>query len=297
MVEIKSKDNMVHRRLQEMKAIVEEFREFLGENSLKIRTVDNYVFDVKYFLEWLEKLGEDLSLSRLHPVQMERYVRELKEEYSVPTVNRKISSLNRFGEWAHDRKHMRSFKKMEMIKSDKKIDGPAVDYLTQNQRKEFENHLRNSKELRDLALYKLILATGATPDEIKALKVKDFPSGSATIVIGTGKKQRRLPLKPEESLIIERHVRAENPKRDPEGFVFEGAGKGKPLSTPSVYKAFKKHSDHMSFSVTPHILRNTFVLLLLKRGVPFVKIHEYIGGGTLEKTMRYQKLFQTINDI
>lgn len=80
--------------------LLEQFRQYLLSQNINPGTVGNYVSDINHFLGWLEGIG--LELDHISSDHIHSYRRHLLEELSAPitTVNRRLTSLRRFGDWA-----------------------------------------------------------------------------------------------------------------------------------------------------------------------------------------------------
>src|SRR3989344_1268282 len=85
---------------------LKDFKNFLFESNSSHLTIKNYIIDVKQFLIWTKQVlgaeNEQSLLSSIRPDLVEEYKKRLTTEagFSPATVNRKLSSLRRYLNWA-----------------------------------------------------------------------------------------------------------------------------------------------------------------------------------------------------
>lgn len=78
--------------------IIKSFKEFLTTQGASLRTQKGYVFDLQYFLNWLNKRGilvEDISHK-----EIKSYIKLLEDQQkSIATINRHLSTLRVFSQF------------------------------------------------------------------------------------------------------------------------------------------------------------------------------------------------------
>lgn len=158
------------------------------------------------------------------------------------------------------------------------------------------------KGRRDHAMLVLLYDTAARVQEIIDVAVRDIRlEPPATIVLhGKGRKSRLVPISGKTASIVERYLK--------ERGCFGGTGvldfpvftnnrKGK-LSRAGVAHILKKyvqsmgldHGHHAPHSVSPHSLRHSKAVHLLRSGVPLIYIRDILGHASVTTTEIYAKV-------
>lgn len=147
---------------------------------------------------------------------------------------------------------------------------------------------------RDQALLIVATQTGLRVSELIGLRRKDVVLGTGAHVRcqGKGRKERCTPLREEASMIIEAWLR-ERPTES-QAVVFPN-GRGSPLSRDAVERLVTRHCRTAQRScpslkrkrVTPHVLRHTAAMELLRHGIDRSIIALWLGHETMETTQMY----------
>ena len=153
---------------------------------------------------------------------------------------------------------------------------------------------------RDYAMFALMFNTGARVQEIVDLRARDvrLESPCQVRLLGKGNKVRTCPIWPRtaqllKDLISRRHNGSDDAADQPI-FVNE---RGSPLSRFGVRYLLQKHvataartvPSLATKSIHPHSLRHTTAIHLLKAGVDFATISQWLGHASLNTTMRYAR--------
>ncbi len=152
-----------------------------------------------------------------------------------------------------------------------------------------------SQGKRDYALLLFMYNTGARADEIAQVTISDLSfDGSAFVrILGKGNRERYCPL---WSVTIET-LRCFVDARDSNDFVFLNRRK-QPLTRFGVYflvercaaKASQKVPSLCRKKVTPHIIRHTSAVHLLRAGVDINTIRAWLGHVSLDTTHIYAEV-------
>jgi integrase/recombinase XerD len=147
---------------------------------------------------------------------------------------------------------------------------------------------------RDHALMVLAVQTGLRVSELIALRRQDIQLGPGAHVAcrGKGRKARSTPLTRPTARTLDAWLQ-ELPT-DPDAPVFPGPH-GRPLSRDAIRRAVSRHSrvaqEHCptlrSKRVTPHTLRHTCAMSLLRAGVDLSTIALWLGHEGIETTQIY----------
>lgn len=147
---------------------------------------------------------------------------------------------------------------------------------------------------RDRALLLLMVQTGLRVSEATALRRQDVTLGSGANVrcLGKGRKLRCTPLRREVIRVLEAWLHERPP--NPEAPLFPSS-RGRPISVDAVERLVVKHvaaarkrcPSLRSKHVTPHTLRHTAAMDLLRRGVGRTIIALWLGHESIETTQMY----------
>jgi site-specific recombinase XerD len=153
---------------------------------------------------------------------------------------------------------------------------------------------------RDYALFALMFNTGARVQEVVSLRRRDIRLETPCQVrfLGKGNKVRLCPLWPVTAKLLRKLIDNVRPATgDPaDAFVFTNA-RGRPLTRFGVRYLLRKHVTAAGRAVPslrdkrihPHSLRHGTAIALLKSGVDFATISQWLGHASLNTTMRYAR--------
>ncbi|MEK6841839.1 MAG: site-specific tyrosine recombinase/integron integrase [Nanoarchaeota archaeon] len=254
---------------------IEEFLEKI-ETELKIskaspHTIKNYVRANKEFLDFIQKLPEDVS-----DEDLKKYLAKISHKASMSIILFLSAIRYSFSNILGKDPTLR----IKRPKREKRI--PSV--LTKDEVKKLLNSAENKKSKLMLSL---IYACGFRVSELVNLKVNDLApaEGIGYVKQGKGKKDRvfNLPLNLNKLLIKQ----MENQKKSNQEFLFSGP-KGK-LSERNIQKIIKKVAEKAGIKkeVHPHTLRHSFATHLLENNVDIRKIQELLGHADLSTTQIY----------
>jgi integrase/recombinase XerD len=177
-----------------------------------------------------------------------------------------------------------------------------VDYLDVHEMEKLLGNIdQNSSDgRRDHTLFSLMLNTGARVQEILNLRVSDIRLEAPHLVrlVGKGNKVRVCPIWPRTAKRLVALI-ATLPTDDGDAgqrHLFRNRA-GAPLTRFGVRYLLRKHLPKRTSAaaagserqVHPHLLRHTTAVCLLKSGVDFAMISQWLGHSSLKVTMRYAK--------
>jgi site-specific recombinase XerD len=156
---------------------------------------------------------------------------------------------------------------------------------------------------RDHALLLTLVQTGLRVSELIGLNCGDIHLGTGAHLqcTGKGRKQRTTPLSPHSVAVLrvwlkERHGQAHEP-------LFP-TSRGKPLSPDAVAWLVNKHAGTAKHScpsmanktVTPHVLRHTAAMTLLRSGTDAIVVALWLGHESVETTNIYTHADPTLKE-
>jgi site-specific recombinase XerD len=168
---------------------------------------------------------------------------------------------------------------------------------------EIARFLAAASSSRDRALLGVLIGCGLRAAEVASLDARDVvkgPDGRAALYVrrGKGRKDRVVPLGKDVERPIRKYLaEAERPDGD-SGPLFRSHDRGaqgresRRISTRSVGLIVAKAAANVDTSVSPHSLRHSFALRVLRRGGSAVAVARLLGHANLTTTQRYCDHFE-----
>jgi len=239
-------------------------------------TCKAYENDLKQYLQYLKITDKGLFDNK-------NFVNFLFERgLAKSTINRKLTSINNFLEWASKNDNDKTFFKYESLKTDKKL----PDILTSNYINNLINDLpiNNSKDVRNKAIVELLYSSGLRVSELVNIKLEDVKENKSLRVIGKGRKVRILPMTDQAYKIINlwtNKFRINFLKDKNNKYLFLGV-RGNQLTDREVRRIVK-----LSTGTFPHNLRHTFATHILDGGADLRVVQELLGHSDPSTTQIY----------
>ena len=153
---------------------------------------------------------------------------------------------------------------------------------------------------RDYALFALMFNTGARVQEALDLRRRDvrLEAPPQVRLHGKGNKVRLCPIWPVTAKLLEAYIRElPSPEGDPADALLFTNARGGPLTRFGVRYLLRRYVDAAAKqspgmrdkSNHPHSLRHSTAIALLKSGVDFATISQWLGHAGLNTTMRYAR--------
>ncbi len=267
-----------------------DFALFLEEASRSSVTIKNYLCDLKYFAKWFElHTSQKFSPKEITPTSLRDYKHYLSEVLLLKpkTVNRKLSSLKSFLNWASSEELIpehRTPRVPQPIREEKV--GPQ--WLDRSSQHALVRIVEQGKNQRDISIIKLLLNTGLRVSELCSLMWSDINittrKGRLIVRSGQGGKRREIPLNQDTRKVLKDLGYRQNKGKKEAIFM----GQRGPMTPRGVESMFRKYVAHTELSeVTPHKLRHTFCKNLIDAGVSLEKVAMLAGHENLETTRRY----------
>jgi len=159
---------------------------------------------------------------------------------------------------------------------------------------EIKTLIDSIKNIKHRTVVMLLYSTGMRLSEIAALKITDIDSQNMRIKVvqGKGAKDRFTIL----SEAVLQELRAYYIIYKPAIYLFNGSGKGRPISHRSIQHLVQKalaQAGLDSKHYTVHTIRHSFATHLVDHGTDLHTVKELLGHSTLQTTMRYMHLTTT----
>ena len=183
----------------------------------------------------------------------------------------------------------------------KRTQHKTVDYLEENEMQALLDSvdLNSRTGVRDNALLLLLYNTGARVSEIVGLKVADLPlKGTAQIkLLGKGNKYRSCPLWPETVEALQDYLKQRTAKDPTDHQLFLNSN-GAPITRFGVRHIMGKYATTAKSqcpsiaakTVTPHTIRHTTAMHLLRSGNDVNMVSYWLGHADINTTHIYVEI-------
>ncbi len=293
------------------RSVVGFFQEYLPAlRGMSRHTIQSYRDGMVLFLQFTAtdcgRPVESLEIADITADRVGRFLAflETARNNSVTTRNARLAALHTFARFlvAGNPEHMSALQQVLGIPFKRGACSAPVEYL---EKAEIEILLAGIDRStpsgrRDYAMFALMFNTGARVQEILNLRVRDvrLESPFQVRLAGKGKKSRVCPIWPRtaqllKDLIQKQHAGVES-LADQTIFLNE---RGLPMTRFGVRYLLQKYVAAGTAAaptlagkrIHPHSLRHTTAIHLLKAGVDFATISQWLGHASLNTTMRYAR--------
>lgn len=291
------------------RSIYQFFQDFLpAQRGTSLHTIRSYRDTVLLFLRYLARDSarriETLKLVDLTPERVLRFLAYLERERhnSIATRNVRLAAIHTFARFliGYHPEQIATLQRILAIPFKRGTKKAPIDYLDSREVEALLTSVdrTSSAGQRDYALFALMFNTGARVQEILNLKARDvrFVPPHQVRLVGKGNKERVCPIWPRTATLLHELI-AERAESDPADTRLFLNRHGEPLTRFGVRYLLRKYlpsrlSDGGSGTgklIHPHSLRHTTAVFLLKAGVDFAMISQWLGHATLATTMRYAR--------
>lgn len=245
-------------------------------NSIELRMLNrNLVSD---FLDWLEA----------------------QRRVSVTTRNQRLAAMKAFAHYVQYRnpEYLENCTDIITMRP-KKHEKPVIPFLTEDELKALLAQPDPSTRhgLRDLTLLSLLYDSGARVQEITDLQLKDIRLTNPAMVTltGKGRKARQVPLMKETCTLLDTYIRNFDLNSEPLTAPLFFNKKGEALSRYGITYILKKYVskaelDGSARKISPHGLRHTKAMHLLRAGVNMIYIRDFLGHVDISTTEVYARI-------
>ncbi len=270
-----------------------------GQGETNTNTIVAYRNDLNQARVYLTRLHieEWQDVSREH---IALYMLEMREamSYRPTTIARKLASLKTFFRYLHNSGKI-AVDPIEGM-SAPRIQKEPPQVLSQEQVSSLfcQVSVDSPAGIRDLAMLRLLYATGMRVSELVALNLDDLDMQQAHVVCpgrsGTHRHERTLPL---SDLAVEplRVYLADARHRlilhHPDELALFVNHHGERLTRQGFWLIIKGYARQAGITtITPHMLRHSFAIVMLQNGMELRSVQELLGHAHLATTQVYCQL-------
>lgn len=225
---------------------------------------------------------------------------EVQRKVSVTTRNQRLAAMKAFAHYVQYRnpEYLENCTDIIAIRP-KKHEKPVIPFLTEEELKALlaQPDPSTRRGLRDLTLLSLLYDSGARVQEITDLKLKDIRLTNPAMVTltGKGRKARQVPLMKETCKLLDAYIRNFNLNSEPLTSPLFFNQKGQALSRYGITYILKKYVsqaelDSDTRKISPHVLRHTKAMHLLRAGVNMIYIRDFLGHVDISTTEVYARI-------
>lgn len=225
---------------------------------------------------------------------------EAQRKVSVTTRNQRLAAMKAFAHYVQYRnpEYLENCTDIIAMRP-KKHEKPVIPFLTEEELKALLTQPDPSTRhgLRDLTLLSLLYDSGARVQEITDLKLKDIrlTNPAMATLTGKGRKARQVPLMKETCELLDAYIRNFNLNSEPLTSPLFFNQKGQALSRYGITYILKKYVsqaelDSDTRKISPHVLRHTKAMHLLRAGVNMIYIRDFLGHVDISTTEVYARI-------
>jgi site-specific recombinase XerD len=258
------------------------FRRALKRKNYSSCTVRDYMSTLKQFVLWV-----DCPIEKVDRRKILAFIDTLLDRRLNPkTINCYLDSI-------------RSFYKYLKEEEEIEIENPVRSGYMLRLPKPLPRFLRDEeagklfkmiKNVRDKAIFYLMLRCGLRVAETADLKLDDLDLRRGTIIVRTGKgaKGRMVYMSADAHSAVIDYLRVRQAGRTKAFFLVDkGALRGKPISVRGIQKKMELYVKESGLRTSCHELRHTMATQLLNAGADLTVIQDLLGHSRIATTQRY----------
>jgi site-specific recombinase XerD len=261
------------------------FRRSLKRRNYSRCTLRDYMSTIRQFVLWV-----DCPIEKVDRKKILSFIDRLLDRRLHPkTINCYLDSI-------------RSFYKYLKEEEEIEIENPVKSGYLLRLPKPLPRFLRDEQvgalfkvidNVRDRAMFYLMLRCGLRVDETAGLKLDDLDLRRGTIIVKSGKgaKGRMVYMSTDAHSALMDYLRIRQSIRTKALFlVGKGALKGKAISVRGIQKRLELYAGKSGLRVSCHELRHTMATQLLNAGADLTVIQDLLGHSRVATTQRYCKV-------
>lgn len=237
------------------------------------KTIDTYLEAFDQFVDFLAERGMPTQAGRVTREYVETFIAWVLERRKPATAANRFRSLQAFFKWAQEEGEIAASPMARMRAPqvpEQPVPVPAEDEL---RRLLGSAEGRSFEDLRDSAILRVFIDTGARLQEIAGLRVSvddevndvDLVQGVIR-VMGKGRRERVLPIGAKTTKAIDRYLRrarAGHPAASSEWLWLSGKGR---FTHSGIQQMVRRRAKRVGLDIHPHMFRHGFAHAWLASG-------------------------------
>ena len=283
---------------------IEPFKDYLQNSVKNSYTKKAYLTDYKQFVEFVINVLKKNKINQVTRDDILSYLNYLSEvkKFSVRTVARKLNSLKTF------------FRFLEKKGELNPLESPLLGIKLPNLNNETPRYLKpieyfalreaSRSDLRLNAIFETLLQTGMRVGELTRLKLSDLrltPRNKPYFYIEPNGSQpaRIVPIPTKLYTLLQKYIkkgRIALTKDNDKGYLFV-TKTGNPIAIRNVRQMIKRLMKKVGIKdATVNDIRNTFIIMQLKKGLDPLTIARIVGLKRLSSIERYLRVVEQENE-
>jgi site-specific recombinase XerD len=256
------------------------YRRALKRKNYSAHTVKSYLNILDQFMRWLT-----VPLSEVTRKEIGAYVDHLLRKRRTPkTITCHLQTIRLFFDYLINEEGRLMVNPVTRVSL--RLPKPLPRHLKDDQVKELFDGIT---DLRDRAMFMLMLRCGLRVQEVAELTVDALEFGRRQIFVfhGKGAKDRVVYMSEDARLALLAYLAKRSSKAKTLFLVQKGPMKGKPLSVRGIQKRIEYYAQKSSLDVSCHRLRHTMATQLLNADADLATIQDLLGHSQITTTQRY----------
>jgi site-specific recombinase XerD len=256
------------------------YRRALKRKNYSAHTLKSYLNILDQFIRWLP-----VPLLEVTRKEIGAYVDHLLRKRRTPkTITCHLQTIHLFFDYLINEEGIQIVNPVTRISL--RLPKPLPRHLKDEQVREFFGVIT---DLRDRAMFMLMLRCGLRVQEVAELTVDAVEYGRKQIFVfhGKGAKDRVVYMSEDAHSALLAYLEKRSSKAKALFLVQKGPMRGKPLSVRGIQKRIEYYARKSSLEVSCHRLRHTMATQLLNADAGLATIQDLLGHGQITTTQRY----------
>jgi len=256
------------------------YRRSLKRKNYSVHTVKNYVDIIDQFMRWLT-----VPLCEVTRKEIGVYVDHLLRRGRTPkTITCHLQTIRLFFDYLMNEERISMVNPVTRISL--RLPKPLPRHLKDDQ---VTKLFAVITDLRDRAMFMLMLRCGLRVEEVAHLTVDEIEYGRRQIFVshGKGAKDRVVYMSEDARSALLSYLAKRSSKARGLFLVQKGPMRGRPLSVRGIQKRIEYYARKSGLNVSCHQLRHTMATQLLNDDADLATIQDLLGHGQITTTQRY----------
>lgn len=279
-----------------MEQEIESFISYLHNvKKASFNTEMSYRRDLTKMRIYLEITSGSPAVHEITEENLKRYMAYMqRKKLKASTISRNVASMKAFFHYL-----VRS----GMIQKDvsdclqaPRVTRNAPNVLTEEETESLLNGPSgdSDKEIRDLAMLRLLYSTGIRVSELIGLKLADVNMQMGFLICREENKERMIPFDNQTREALYRYLSTVRDRMatNKAGDILFVSCLGAPMSRQGFWKIIKYYTKKVGIAkdITPHTLRHTFAAHLVESGADLKNVQELLGHSDISTTHIYANM-------